>query len=233
MNLIQGSLTLIRDRLNDYFQVADPSADDWVVLSNVVDQDGRAIESTRNKIVIFLANIQQDTTISTWNPAAPVSADRFAILAPPMYINLFVLFFANFSGPNYPQGLGMMSNTIQFFQENPYFDHQTLPDLPAAIDKLAFEFTTLDAVALSYLMGLAGVKYLPSAYYKVRMFPFRSGVLQQQVPAARGYKATGSPTDDLSGSPTAEKAVKPDDDSVKAVQEPAPRRVTQRGRAES
>jgi hypothetical protein len=195
MDIIQRSLTLIRDRLNEYFQVADPSPEAWVTLSNIVDQDGTAVQEARNKIVMFLANIQQDTTISTWNPAAPASGDRFVMLPPPLYINVYVLFFANFSGQNYPQGLGMMSGTIQFFQENPFFDHQNLPDLPRPIDKLAFELTNLDAVGLNYLMGLAGVKYLPSVYYKVRMFPFRSDTVQQQVTAAQGYKAPSAPDD--------------------------------------
>jgi hypothetical protein len=200
MNLIQDSLELIRDRLNEYFQVADPSPDAWVTLSNLIDQDGQIVNDTRNKVVIFLANIQHDTTISTWNPAAPVSSGRFVMLPPPIYINIYLLLFANFSGHNYPQGLGMISRTIQFFQENPYFDHSNLPGLPEPIDKLAFEFTNLDAVGLNYVMGLAGVKYLPSAYYKVRMFPFRSDTIQQQVTAAKGYMVPAAPDDPLDGS---------------------------------
>ena len=84
MNLIQDSLELIRDRLNEYFQVADPSPEPWVTLSNLMDQDGQVVTETRNKVVIFLANIQNDTTISTWNPTAPVSPDRFAVVPPPI-----------------------------------------------------------------------------------------------------------------------------------------------------
>lgn len=193
-NLIQDTLELIRQRLNEYFQVADPAVEDWVILSNLVDQDGHSFEAARNKIVIFLANIQHDTTIGTWNAAAPSGANRFAVIQPTLYINLFLLFFANFSGQNYPQGLGMISRTIQFFQENPFFTHQNLPDLPPPIDKLAFEFTNLDAVGLNYLMGLAGVKYLPSVYYKVRMIPFQSDAIQQQVAAAQGYEAPQRPS---------------------------------------
>lgn len=195
MNLIQNSLELIRDRLNEYFQVADPSPEPWVALSNVMDQDGQMVNDTRNKVVIFLANIQNDTTISTWNPSAPVSGDRFVMLPPTIYVNIYVLLFANFSARNYPQGVGMISRTIQFFQENPYFDHNNLPGLPEPIDKLAFEFTNLDAVGLNYVMGLVGAKYLPSVYYKVRTFPFRSGAIQQQVTAARGYKVPAAPDD--------------------------------------
>ncbi len=187
MNLIHKTLELVRQRLNSYFQAADPLPEDWIVLSNIIDQDGKVFDHARNKVVMFLANIQQDTTISTWRPAAPISPDRYGIMQPPIYINLFVLFYANFSDRNYPQSLETISRTIEFFQQNPYFDRQNLPDLPEPIDKLAFEFTNLDSTGLNYLMGLAGVRYLPSVYYKVRMFPFRSDTLQQQVSAAQGY----------------------------------------------
>jgi hypothetical protein len=201
MNLIQDTLELIRSRLNGYFQVAFPSPDDWVVLSNLMDLDGQVVETSRNTIVIFLANIQQDNTISTWKPSAPTSDTRFAITAPTLYINLSVLFYANFSAGNYPQGLGMISQTIQFFQQNPVFDHQNLPDLPPAIDKLAFEFTNLEPVGLNYLMGLAGVKYLPSVYYKLRMIPFYSQAIQQQSSAVQGYQVPGEPLDPRNQSP--------------------------------
>ncbi len=195
MTLIQDTLEAVTKRLNAYFQAVDPAIDDWAILSNIVDEDGQLTARTTNKIVVYVANIQQDTTISTWKPAVPSGANRYAVIQPPIYIQLYILFFANFSGPNYPRGLGMISQTIQFFQENPYFDHQNLPDLPSPIDKLAFEFTNLDAVDLNYLMGLAGVKYLPSVYYKVRILPFMSDAIQAQVPAARGYGLSEASTD--------------------------------------
>lgn len=199
MNLIQDTLEAVTRRLNSYFQIADPSSEDWVVLSNIIDQDGQPVAQTNNKLVAFLANIMQDTTISTWNPAAPVSATRFAVIQPPIYINLMVVFFANFSGTNYTRGLGMISQTIQFFQENPFFDHQNLPDLPVPIGKLAFELNNLDMADLNYLMSLAGTKYLPCVCYKVRTIPFQSDAMQKQVTAAQSYGLNDSPTDPRAG----------------------------------
>ncbi len=184
---------MVSDRLNDYFQVADPSPDGWVVLSNIVDQDGHLSEEVKNKVVLSLCNIQQDTTVSTWNAHVPVGASRYAQVQPTLYINLYLLFYACFSGKNYPQGLGMISQTIQFFQENPVFDHQNMPDLPSPIEKLAFELTNLDTVGLSYLMGLAGAKYLPCVYYKVRCLPFQGQAIQEQVAAAQGYSLPTGP----------------------------------------
>ena len=40
---------------------------------------------------MFLANIQHETTISTYNRTMPVKGNQYAIVAPPLYIDLFVV----------------------------------------------------------------------------------------------------------------------------------------------
>jgi hypothetical protein len=191
MGAIQTTLELIRQKLNEFFSNADPREEDWVILSNIIDHEGHQYEQAKDKVVMFLANIQHETTISTYNRAMPVKGDQYAIVAPPLYINLFVLFFANFYDRSYPEGLGMISRTISFFQQNPCFTHENLPGLDTIIDKLTFEMSNLDATGLNYLMGLTGTKYLPSAYYKVRMIPFSGPAIQGVVPAAQGVQSPG------------------------------------------
>jgi hypothetical protein len=108
--------------------------------------------------------------------SGPVEAGRVGVVAPPLYVDLFVLFYANFADRNYIEGLTMISRVIAFFQQNPVFTRDNLPDLDPVIDKLRFEFTNLDLGSLNHLMGNLGVKYLPSAYYKVSMIPFQSNL---------------------------------------------------------
>src|SRR5436853_173538 len=116
---------------------------------------------------MFLANIQHETAISTYNSTVPAkSGGGYVVVTPPLYIDLFVLFYANFLNNNYREGLGIISRTISFFQQNPWFTHANLPDLDPIIDKLTLEMTNLDVTDLNYLMGLMGTKYLPSVYYK-------------------------------------------------------------------
>lgn len=191
MSAIQTTLELVKQKLNEFFRNADPKADDWVILSNIVDHEGHPHDPAKDKVVMCLANIQHETTISTYNRATPVKGDQYAVVAPPLYIDLYVLFFANFYNKNYPEGLGMISRTISFFQQNPVFTHDSLPGLDPVIDKLTFEMFNLDMTGLNYLMGLMGAKYLPSAYYKVRMIPFDSAAMQGQVPAAQGIQTPG------------------------------------------
>jgi hypothetical protein len=192
---IRGTLEQIERRLNEFLSSATPREGDWVVLSDLVDPHGSPVPETQDKIVMFLAGIQRETAVSTYNPNVPVAGDRYAIVAPPLYIDLFILFYANFSGKNYPEGLAAISRTIGFFQQNPWFTHENLPGLDPRIDKLTFEMTNLDAVDLSYLMGLTGTKYLPTVYYKVRMIPFDSAAIQAEAPAAKGLQAPGEVAD--------------------------------------
>jgi hypothetical protein len=191
MGAIDTTLELIRQKLNEFFSNTDPREEDWVILSNVVDHEGHTFEPAKDKVVMFLANIQHETTISTYNRTVPVKGDQYAIVAPALYIDLFVVFFANFYNKNYPEGLGMISRTISFFQQNPWFTHDNLPGLDRVIDKLTFEMTNLEVTGLNYLMGLMGAKYLPSAFYKVRMIPFAGEAIQGQVPAAQGVQSPG------------------------------------------
>jgi len=198
MAVIGTTLELVRMKLNEFFRNADPKEEDWVILSNVVDYAGSAYEEAKDKVVMFLANIQHETAISTYNSTVPAkNGEGYVVVTPPLYVDLFVLFYANFYDKNYREGLGMISRTISFFQQNPWFTHANLPDLDPIIDKLTFEMTNLDVTDLNYLMALIGTKYLPSAYYKVRMIPFRSDAMQAETPALKGVKTPGEPADPL------------------------------------
>ena len=191
MDRIRHTLELVRQKLDEFFKNASPRAEDWVVLSNIMDQTGAPDDDAKHKVVMFLANIQHETTISTYNRTVPAQNDQYVVVTPPLYIDLYLLFYANFEGPRYHQGLTMIGGGISFFQQNPWFTRDTLPDLNPAIEKLTFEFTNVDITDMNYLVGLAGAKYLPSVYYKVRMIPFATDAMKQAVPPARGVRTPG------------------------------------------
>jgi Pvc16 N-terminal domain len=187
MSEIRGTLEQIRTRMNETFLNAFPRDEDWVVLSNVADHDG-VLEATHNKLVMLLAGIHRETAVSTFNPNVPAEGNRYAVVAPPIYIDLFLLFYANFSGKNYADGLSAVSWTISFFQQYLWFTHDNLPGLDPRIGKLTFEMVNLDPSGLSHLMGVMGAKYLPSVYYKVRMIPFQGDAMQAEAPAVKGLQ---------------------------------------------
>lgn len=194
MSDIKNTLEAVRERMNEFIRAAEPRREDWVVLSNLVDPDGKPVENVRGKLVMFLAGIQKETMISTYNGAVP-AGNGFSVIPPPLYVDLYVLMVANFYDANYAEGLRMISLAISFFQQYPSFTPATLPQLPAEIERLSWEMTNLDPLNLSYLLGIAGIKYLPCVYYKVRLLPFQTGAVQRQEPGVRGAQVPGDVRD--------------------------------------
>jgi hypothetical protein len=194
MSEIRGVLEEVRTRLNEYIAAAHPRPDEWVILSNVVDQGGQPYEAAKDKVVMALVNICREDTVSTYNAFAPAArGDAYVEHAPPLYVDLYVLFYANFFDLTYTEGLSAVSHVLSFFQQNPVFTRKNLPALPREVDRLTFELFSLDTVELNYVLGMLGAKCLPSAYYKVRLIPFQSGAMRGEAPVF--HKAPPAGTD--------------------------------------
>lgn len=190
LDKIRTTLELIRSTLNQSFGNAAPRSDDWVVLANLVEPSGSVNQDALGKVVMFLVNIQHETVVSSFNHLAKLPGDRYAAVSPPLYIDLLVMFVANFSGRNYPDGLAAISRTIGFFQQNPWFDHTTMPGLDPAVEKLTLEMINLDVTQVNDLIGLAGIRYLPLVCYRLRMLPFVSSDVSAVVPAVAAGRST-------------------------------------------
>lgn len=184
---------LIRQQAEMFLQNLDQRSDGWTALSNIVDHDGKISESIRNKIVMSVYAITNETTISTYNPAQPGRNGEFGIVSPPLYIDLHLIFLANFVDHAYPNGLVAISRIISFFQQTPAFTHATAPDLPPSVDKLTLEFTNLSPMDANYVLGMLGARYLPSVFYKLRMIPFASDAMSSRAYPARGASVDGNP----------------------------------------
>lgn len=177
MSDIRSTLEAVRQRLNEYLRAAEPRADDWVVLSNLVDPEGKAYDGARNRLVMFVANVRTERVVDTSRESEAEDDGHHAEMTPPLYVNLQVLVLANFYDETYAEGLSLLSLAIGFFQQNPEFTPGTLPSLPPGVDRLAWEMESLDSAELSDVMALAGVPYLPSVVCRVRL-PFRSDAMQ-------------------------------------------------------
>ena len=189
MPAISTTLELIRQKLNGFLQRAAPENQEWVTLTNLVDHEGNALEQTKNRVVMSLIHIRpENRVVSTYDPVVP-SHTSAVVWAPPLYIDLYVHLYANFSDKNYSQGLVMISETISFFQQHPVFTDENLPGLDTVTNKLTFEMVSLDFADLNYLMGLLGAKYLPSVYYKVRLIPFINDARSGEPSQASDSKA--------------------------------------------
>jgi len=186
-------MEVICQSANEYLQNIDRRSDDWVVLSSIVNHDGSINESITDKVVMVLYNITRESVVSSYTPARP-GPDSFAIIKPPIYVNLHLMFMANFSSKTYPDGLAAISKIISFFQQNPSFSQSNAPNLEPSIDRLTLDMENLTPVDVNYIMSILGTKYLPSAFYKLRLLPFDSTAMQAQTYGVTGVGISEAPS---------------------------------------
>jgi len=192
MDLLRNTLQVICDQANSYLNNIDHRSDDWVVLTSTVDHDGSLNQYTRNKIVMSVYNITREAFSSSYIPVQPNRSGNGAteglpVVSPPLYLNIHLMFMANFTELSYPDGLAALSRLISFFQQKRVFTPQNAPDLAREIDKLTMDIENLPPVDVNYVMSMLGTRYLPSAFYKLRMVPFASSAMLE-----RSYPVTSS-----------------------------------------
>jgi hypothetical protein len=181
--MIYSAVSHLASQLNQFLKQTHDPLEDIVLVSNLFGHDGNAVLNTNNKLIMFLANLEKDTV--PYRHHQGHAGDRSVISSRAIYLNLYVMVAANFSGGNYSEALKFISSTISFFQRFPVFDHDVTPDLDSRIEKLMLEIENLKINELSNLWTLLGGKYLPSVLYKVRMVAFDAGDVIGQVPNIR------------------------------------------------
>ena len=128
MTNISSVIELTGNLLNDYLQGL--GAPPLVVVSNVLAR------RETNALVLFVAGIQA-------SPAAnAVPTPRgLPLVPPPLYIDLFVLFYANFPENDYAQGLNVISGVLDLFHRNPVMTRATAPSLDPGRIRSAWDTT--------------------------------------------------------------------------------------------
>lgn len=176
--MIDAAIGLITSQLNQHLRGSLQAAEDVVVMSNLVEQDGNTPAHVVNRLSVFLVNIEREGVPVG---SSPRLESRLSVSSVPLHLNLQVMFAANFG--NYRESLKFISHTIGFFQARPVLDHHNTPDLDARLDKLALSIESLSLSELSNLWSILSGKYVPSVLYKVRLITFDSSWLKGRLPA--------------------------------------------------
>jgi uncharacterized protein DUF4255 len=187
--MINLAVQLLATQLNQHLRRTYDLTEDVVVTSNLVDVDGNIAPNINNKLVIFLTNIQKDSTPSRHTGGHEIG-ELSLKSSQPLYFNLYIMMTANFTGNNYPEALKFLSSTVSFFQRHALFNHQTAPELDRRIEKLILDIENLSIQDLSNLWGSLGGKYLPSILYKVRMVTFDAAEIVGRVPTVSEPKSS-------------------------------------------
>lgn len=181
--MIDAAISQIASQLNIALRRTFRSADDPVVVANLMEQDGSVATTAANKLAVFLVNIERETLPFASGPAARAALPgaRVGVANPPVHLNLMLMFAANFTAGNYVEALKFVSATVGFFQARPVLDHENTPDLDPRIDKLVLDIENLSLHDLSNLWGILSGKYLPSILYRVRLVTIDANQLDSQV----------------------------------------------------
>jgi len=194
--MIGNALILLREELSAYMtNQGDPAN---VAIENIGLFETENGQNLEDSIVISLVNIEEEstlkngTTFTKWPDGVARYENR------PVFLNLYVLFTANFAGgvpPNnaYVQALKRLSLVIEFFQGKSTFTPATstvtlppeLSDLsnPAVAGlKLNLELYTLTFEQINHLWGSLGGRQIPFAMYKVRVVTITERSVRREVP---------------------------------------------------
>jgi hypothetical protein len=166
--------------LNEFIKNTLNLQEDVVILANAVDLSGNLNSQIDNKLCVFLQNIEEERTIRNG------SYQAYAGMNPPKHFNLYLMFLANFPDPNYTESLRYISLVLEFFQGNQYFDRGNLPMLSSNVEKLSFEFVNFSLDELNSVWSLMGLKYMPSAVYKVKLLTFSNNLIREEVTSVMG-----------------------------------------------
>jgi hypothetical protein len=194
MDLITNALSTLQQMVNQALQNeagTSSTSGPIVVLGSPVNPDGSLNDTVRDKVAMVLYNLQRETSLSS-RGGAQQGAGGLSTGPAPLYLDMDIAFLANYAGKRYADGLSAISQVISFFQQNPVFTQSSAPELDPQLGKLSVEFTSLTAADLSYVMGVIGTKYVPSAFYQVRLIPFNAATIKSRVPAV-GTPKVASP----------------------------------------
>ena len=172
--MISKALNLILDELNQFIPPIAGAPE--VVLGNIALHESPDMDELSNKLVVCLVNVEEESTMKN-RKHYQINDTEVIYRNPPVNLNLYVLFSANYTTGNdpYDTSLKRLSQVISFFQSKNNFTLQNSTSGGSEDDedlrnmRLVFELYTLTFEQINYLWGSLGGKQMPFVMYKVRL----------------------------------------------------------------
>jgi hypothetical protein len=194
--MVDHALILLREELTAYLIAqGDPAS---VIVENIGLFETEQGAHLPNNIIISLVNIEEESSLKNGQTFSKWPDGKARYENRPIYLNLYVLFTANFPGgtpPNngYIQALKRLSRVIEFFQGKDVFtpSSSAIPLPPELSDlanpdiaalKLKMEMYTLTFEQINHLWGSLGGRQIPFVMYKVRMVAITDRSVRREVP---------------------------------------------------
>lgn len=132
-----------------------------------------------NKVVVSLVNVAEEPMLKNKVSRYQIGG-QFQEEFPPVHINLYLMFTANFQ--DYKKAVGHLLRVLEFFQGRKEFSLNTATrskesnlnlEHPNSERALLVELHTLNFEQLNYLWGSLGGKQMPFVLYRARLLPIR------------------------------------------------------------
>jgi hypothetical protein len=184
--MIDITLTYLRDLLNQHLKNNFALTENKVVLSNLVENDGSSSRDVEDKVVLFLIQLDEESSLKNSSGRGGMTGGGFAERNAPLFLNLHIFFCTNFKGQNYVEGLNYLSAIIRYFQQNRILVPSASLGFSKSIEKLSFELCKLDYDQMSNIWSSIGAKLLPSVMYKVGIVVMDDSPIKKVTPAISG-----------------------------------------------
>ena len=190
--MIAKTLTFITDIFNQEIKMTYGTIDDRVVASSLINPDGSITENIENKIVVSIINIERETSMKM-NSYFNDGDKNYGRVAPPIYLNLYLLISANYTSSNYLEATKMLSTILGVLQANSFYTRQEHPTMQEPLDKLTLEIFNVPINELSHIWSGVGAKYVPSIICKVRMMTIQKNIIKKEIPGITGLGDQAKP----------------------------------------
>ena len=135
--MIAKALDFTKTALDQYLKNQFVLDEDTVIVNEVINIDGSLPEVNKNKVVLTLINIENETIKPFQSFRSQSSTGNNDLIENGVRYNLYLLMSSNFS--NYRESLTFLNAVLNFFQVNPLLSNGSFPNFPQGIDKLTFD----------------------------------------------------------------------------------------------
>ncbi len=176
--MINDAISLLLAQINQYLHQQDGSplgTANVAVMGNIAQLDVPEIAAElENHVVLSLINLGEEATLKNGRTTSLGSQNGVSYFNPPLHLNLFVLWTANYR--NYGTALKRLSQVMTFFQGRNKFTPENSPGSSVSSlteFSLIMEFLSLSLEEINHLWGSLGGKQLPFAAYRGRLITLR------------------------------------------------------------
>ncbi len=184
--MVDQVLDIIVRELDSYIKSVngvDSSATEPIVeLGNIAGCKlaGSLESGVEQKVVVSLVNIAEESTLKNKMPGQQRGGGTFYEEYPPVHVNLYLLFTANFE--KYNKAISHLFRVMEFFQGRKEFglsdalfpaEHINEVNNLDPEDKILVELHTLNFEQINDLWGSLGGRQMPFVLYRARLIPIR------------------------------------------------------------